>query len=164
MGGLDEWLGANAHWAWLTLGLVLAGLEMLVPGVYLIWLAVAALVTGALTFALDLSPPMQIVDFVFLSLIIAFSAKRMLGERPIKSSDPLMNRRGARLVGETAVVVQAIEHGSGRIRLGDSEWIAHGPDVALGERVRVSGSDGAILLVEPLRLPPPEDLPAPVEG
>ena len=163
MGGLDDWLGANAHWAWLTLGLVLAGLEMLVPGVYLIWLAVAALVTGALTFALDLSPPMQIVDFVFLSLIIAFSAKRVLGERPIKSSDPLMNRRGARLVGETAVVVQAIEHGSGRVKLGDSEWIARGPDIAVGERVRVSGSEGAILLVEPLRLPPPEE-PVAVEG
>jgi membrane protein implicated in regulation of membrane protease activity len=164
MGGLDDWLGANAHWAWLTLGLVLAGLEMLVPGVYLIWLAVAALVTGALTFALDLSPPMQIVDFVFLSLIIAFSAKRVLGERPIKSSDPLMNRRGARLVGETAVVVQTIEHGSGRVKLGDSEWLARGPDIAVGERVRVSGSEGAILLVEPLRLPPPEDAPAPAEG
>jgi membrane protein implicated in regulation of membrane protease activity len=163
MGGFDDWLGANAHWAWLTFGLVLAGLEMLVPGVYLIWLAVAAIITGVLTVALDLSPPMQMIDFVFLSLIIAFSAKRFLRERPIVSSDPLMNRRGARLVGETAVVVQAIEHGSGRIRLGDSEWIARGPDVALGERVRVSGSEGAILLVEPLRLLPPEE-PAPAEG
>jgi membrane protein implicated in regulation of membrane protease activity len=159
-----DWLdGLDPHWVWLTLGLVLAGLEMLVPGVYLIWLAVAAIVTGVLTLALDVSLPLQIVDFVFLSLIIAFSAKRFLGERPIESSDPLMNRRGARLVGETAVVVQAIEHGSGRVKLGDSEWIAHGPNVAAGERVRVSGSDGTILLVEPLRLLP-EQGPAPAEG
>ena len=63
-----------------------------------------------------------------------------------------MNRRGARLVGETATVVQAIEHGSGRVRLGDSEWIARGPAVAAGERVRISGTEGAILLVEPLTL------------
>ena len=40
----------------------------------------------------------------------------------------------------------------GRVKLGDSEWIAHGPDVAVGERVRVKGSEGAILLVEPLAL------------
>ena len=159
-----DWLeGLDAHWIWLTLGLVLAGLEMLVPGVYLIWLAAAAIITGVLTLTLDLSLPMQVVDFVFLSLIIAFSAKRFLGERPIESSDPLMNRRGARLVGETAVVVQAIEHGSGRVKLGDSEWIAHGPNVAVGERVRVSGSDGTILLVEPLRLLPDEGV-APAEG
>ena len=159
-----DWLGGvESHWLWLTLGLVLAGLEMLVPGVYLIWLAVAAIVTGVLTLMFDVSVPLQIVDFVFLSLIIAFSAKRFLGERPIESSDPLMNRRGARLVGETAVVVQTIEHGSGRVKLGDSEWIAHGPNVAVGERVRVSGSDGTILLVEPLRLLPDEDA-APAEG
>jgi membrane protein implicated in regulation of membrane protease activity len=148
-----DWLdGLDAHWVWLTLGLVLAGLEMLLPGVYLIWLAAAAIITGVLTVTLDLSLPFQVIDFVFLSLIIAFSAKRILRDRPIESSDPLMNQRGARLVGETAVVVQAIEHGSGRIKLGDSEWIARGPNVAAGERVRVSGSEGAVLLVEPLNL------------
>jgi membrane protein implicated in regulation of membrane protease activity len=159
-----DWLGGiESHWIWLTLGLVLAGLEMLVPGVYLIWLAAAAIITGVLTLVFEVSLPLQIVDFVFLSLIIAFSAKRFLGERPIESSDPLMNRRGARLVGETALVVQTIEHGSGRVKLGDSEWIAHGPNVAAGERVRVSGSDGAILLVEPLRLLPEEGA-APAES
>jgi membrane protein implicated in regulation of membrane protease activity len=67
-----------------------------------------------------------------------------------------MNRRGARMVGEAATVVQAIEGGSGRVKLGDSEWIAHGPDIAAGERVRIKGSDGAILLVEPFNLLPPE--------
>ena len=148
-----DWLeGLDAHWVWLTLGLVLAGAEMLLPGVYLIWLAAAAIITGVLTLAMDLSLPFQVIDFVFLSLIVAFSAKRFLRDKPIESQDPLMNRRGARLVGETALVVQTIEHGSGRIRLGDSEWIAHGPNVAAGERVRVSGSEGAILLVEPLTL------------
>jgi len=152
MDWLNDWLGANAHWAWLTLGLVLAGLEMLVPGVYLIWLALAAIVTGVLTAAFDLSLPIQIIDFVFLSLILAFSAKRFLRERPIAGADPLMNRRGARLVGETALVVQAIEHGSGRVKLGDGEWIARGSDMAAGERVRISGSEGAVLLVEPIHL------------
>lgn len=148
-----DWLESlNAHWVWLTLGLVLAGLEMLAPGVYLIWLALAAIAVGALTFALDLSLPIQVIDFVFLALILAFSARRFLRDRPIESADPLMNRRGARLVGATAVVVQAIEHGSGRVKLDDMEWIAHGPNVAVGERVRVSGSEGAILLVEPMGL------------
>ncbi len=158
-----DWITGNEHWVWLTLGLVLAGLEMLVPGVYLIWLAVAAIVTGVITYGLDLSLPMQVIDFVSLSMILAFSARRFLRDRPIESSDPLMNRRGARLVGETATVVQAIEHGSGRVKLGDSEWIARGPNVAAGERVRVSGSEGAILLVEPLALLP-DDSSQPAAG
>ena len=148
-----DWLNdLDAHWVWLTLGLVLAGLEMLVPGVYLIWLAVAAIITGVLTGLFDLSLPMQVIDFVFLALILAFSAKRFLRDKPIESADPLMNRRGARMVGETALVVQAIEHGSGRVHFGDGDWIARGPDGAAGERVRIVGSDGASLLVEPLTL------------
>jgi membrane protein implicated in regulation of membrane protease activity len=144
--------GIEAHWLWLTLGVVLAALEMLVPGVYLLWLGLAAIVTGLLTMALDLSDPIQVIDFVSLSLIAAFSARRFLAEKPIASADPLMNRRGARLVGETAVITQTIEHGAGRIRLGDSEWIAHGPDLAAGERVRIIGHASSVLLVEPLTL------------
>ena len=117
-----DWLGGlDAYWIWLTLGLVLAGLEMLIPGVYLIWLAIAAFITGAVTMVLDISLPLQVIDFVFLSLIAAFSARRFLGERGIPSVDPLMNRRGARLVGEIATVCEAIEAGSGRIHYGDSD-------------------------------------------
>jgi membrane protein implicated in regulation of membrane protease activity len=152
-----DWLGGlEAHWIWLTIGVLLAGLEMLVPGVYLVWLGIAAIITGVLTGLLHLSLPAQVIDFVFLSLIIAFSARRFLRESPIVGADPLMNRRVARMLGQTAVVVQAIEHGSGRVHFGDSEWIASGPDVAVGERVRITGSDGATLLVEPVALLPNE--------
>lgn len=145
MDGLE---GFDAHWIWIAIGLILAALEMLVPGVYLIWLAVAAVITGVLTLGLGLGFPSQIVIFVFLSLIAAFSARRMLRDSPIESSDPLLNRRGSRLVGETAIVTQALDGGSGRIKYGDSEWIARGPDMGIGTRVRIIGSDGAVLQVE----------------
>ena len=39
---------------------------------------------------------------------------------------------------------------TGRVRLGDSEWLAKGPDAEPGTRMRVSGHDGAVLLVEHL--------------
>ena len=156
--------GVEHYWIWLILGLLLALLEMLVPGVYLIWLAAAALVIAAITFVSGPPLAIQVIAFVSLALVFAFSAKRWLRDRPIESSDPLLNNRGGRLVGETALVTAAIESGSGRVRVGDSEWIARGPDVAAGERVRIAGSSGAELLVEPLTLlsdegtqPPKED-------
>ncbi|MBT8390092.1 MAG: NfeD family protein [Altererythrobacter sp.] len=149
MNGLE---GFDAHWVWIAIGLILAALEMLVPGVYLIWLAIAAIITGLLTLGIGLGLPAQIVVFVSLSLIAAFSAKRFLRDSPIESSDPLLNQRGTRLIGENALVTQAIDGGSGRVKYGDSEWIARGPDIAEGERVRITGSDGAILMVEPLNL------------
>lgn len=144
--------GIEMPWIWLGIGLLLAALEIVVPGVYLIWLAVAAIATGAIAFVFDLGVPFQIINFVFLSLIAAFSAKRFLRDRPIVSSDPLLNKRGGRMIGETAVVTQAFDGGTGRVRHGDSEWLARGPDIAVGERVRITGSDGSLLLVEPLNL------------
>jgi len=141
------------HWVWVTLGLLLAALEILVPGVYLIWLAVAAVITGLLTFAFDIGLAMQVVVFASLSMISVFSARRYLRESPIESSDPLLNHRAARMVGETALVTQAFDGGTGRVRHGDSEWLARGPDLDVGVRVRIIGNDGTILLVEPLEQP-----------
>ena len=151
--------GIEHYWIWLILGLALALLEMLVPGVYLIWLAAAALVIAAITFVSGPPLAIQVIAFVSLALVFAFSAKRWLRERPIESTDPLLNNRGGRLVGETALVTASIESGSGRVRVGDGEWIARGPDVAAGERVRITGSNGAELLVEPLVLLADEDKP-----
>ncbi|WP_427963692.1 NfeD family protein [Altererythrobacter sp.] len=155
---MDDFGSFDPHWVWIAIGLVLAALEMLVPGVYLIWLAVAAIITGLLTLGLDLGLPAQVVIFVSLSLIAAFSAKRFLRDTPIESADPLLNRRGSRLVGETALVTQALDGGTGRVKLGDSEWLARGPDMDVGARVRITGSDGAILIVEAIEaaLPPPQ--------
>lgn len=148
--------GIEPHWLWIAAGLVLAGLEMLVPGVYLIWLALAAIVTGVLVLAAEPSVPMQIVSFVSLSLIFAFSTRRFYRDTPIASSDPLMNQRAARLVGQTATVTQAITHGEGRVRIADGEWLASGPDCPAGTRVRIAGVSGACLTVEALELPGPQ--------
>jgi membrane protein implicated in regulation of membrane protease activity len=61
-----------------------------------------------------------------------------------------MNDRGGRLVGEIVVVTSAIEEGSaGKVRCGDSEWLAKGPPAAIGARLRVTGHQGAVLIVEP---------------
>lgn len=146
-----DWLDSlEPYWIWASIGLVLAALEMIVPGVYLIWLAVAAIITGALTFGLGLSLGSQVVIFASISFIAVFSARRFLRETPIESSDPLMNQRGHRLIGETALVTQAFDGGTGRIKHGDSEWLARGPDLDVGARVRIVGSDGAILQVAPV--------------
>lgn len=146
-----EWLESlDQHWFWLALGLLLAAAEIAVPGVFLIWLAMAAIVTGLLTWVLPIGLPVQIVIFAVLAIVSVFTGRRYLRSHPIEGADPLMNQRAARLVGETAIVTQAIEGGSGRVRLGDSEWLARGPDTLLGVRVRIAGAEGVVLLVEPV--------------
>ena len=146
-----EWFEAlDAHWHWLAIGLLLAAAEMAIPGVFLIWLAGAALVTGLLAWLMPLGIAMQVVIFAALAIVAVFTGKRYLAANPIEGADPKMNDRGARLVGETVVVTHAIDGGSGRVRQGDSEWLAKGPDAEPGTRMRVAGHDGVVLLVEHL--------------
>ena len=146
-----DWLSnLDPHWSWLAIGLLLAAAEMAVPGVFLIWMAGAAIITGVVTWFVPIGLPVQVVLFAVLAIVFVFAGKRWLRRNPIKAADPKMNDRGARLVGEIVVVTHAIDGGMGRVRQGDGEWLARGPDAEPGTRMRVSGHDGAVLLVEHL--------------
>jgi len=146
-----DWLESlDAPYAWLALGLALAVAEIVIPGVFLIWLAGAALIVGLLTWFVPIGIPLQVVIFAALAIVAVFMGKRYLRANPVVPADPLMNDRGGRLVGEVVTVVSAIEEGStGRVRHGDSEWLAKGPATEPGARMRVTGHQGSILVVEP---------------
>lgn len=147
---MDTLNSLEPHYTWLAIGLILAAAEMAIPGVFLIWMAGAALITGFVTWLVPIGLPLQIVLFAFLAIIAVFSGKRYVRDNPITEADPLMNRRADRVVGEVVTVTQAIDGGTGKVKLGDGEWLAKGADAAPGTRVRVTGHDGVVLTVEPL--------------
>jgi len=136
--------------AWLIAAVVLGCAELFVPGVFLIFLAAAAAITGAFLLLFpELPVPAQLVSFAAWSAITVLIGRRWYGEYRPESSDPLLNDRVARLLGETVSVVQAIDGGVGRVRVGDGEWIARGADAPVGARVRVVGVADGALKVEP---------------
>ena len=149
--------GIEPHWLWLIVGALLAIAELMVPGVFLVWLAAAAALTGLATLLFGIGPPFQFLLFCLFSLASVYFGRRWYSANPVESSDPLLNDRAARLVGETVVVVAAIENGRGRVAVGDSVWPARGADAAVGARVKVVGADGTCLRVEPLSIAPSED-------
>jgi hypothetical protein len=70
--------------------------------------------------------------------------------RVSRSDMPDLNRRGAELVGQKVLVVEAIAPGSrGAVRAADTVWSAEGCEAAPGTRVRISGVKGTVLIVEP---------------
>lgn len=135
---------------WLVIGVALCAAEMIVPGVFLMWLGIAALLTGVATFLLPIGIAMQLGLFALLSLGCVFFGRRWSGSNVIPSEDPLLNDRLGRMIGQTVVVVAAMEDGEGRVRVGDSEWPAHGPDLPVGARARITGSRNNVLVIEAL--------------
>ena len=61
------------------------------------------------------------------------------------------HRTGERQIGQVMTLTDAIRDGSGKAVLGNRRWALRGPDVPAGTRVRVTGVDGSVLIVD--RLP-----------
>lgn len=141
--------GLADHWWWLLAAAILAILEVLVPGIFLVWMALAAALTGVAVWAFDLSFAVQLSLFALLAFAAVLGGRRVYDRNPVPSSDPNLNDRAARLIGQTVTVVNAIHQGEGRVKVGDSVWSAKGPDAEVGSQVRVTGADGNCLSVEP---------------
>ncbi|ASY58192.1 NfeD family protein [Sinorhizobium sp. CCBAU 05631] len=138
-------------WNWWVLGLLLLAAEVILPGVFLVWIALAALLTGVLSLLLwDTALwvwEVQLVTFSLLALVSVVIGRRFVVSSS-ESDEPLLNRRGESLVGRTAVLEQPIAEGRGRVRLDDTTWLVEGPDLPAGTRVRIVASSGRQLTVE----------------
>lgn len=139
---------ALGPWSWLVLGAVLFGLELLAPGVFLMWLGLAALLVGLASFAVDWSWQAQVVAFVVCALAAVPVWRRIsIAQRGVEP-EGFLNRRSEAFVGRVFTLEKPIVDGAGTVRIGDTIWRVTGPDLAAGSRVRVVRAEGALLTVE----------------
>lgn len=131
---------------WVVAGLALLIAEMLLPGVFMMWLGLAACGAGLLTFAFQFGFEAQVVSFGILAAITLSIGLRVRRPRQVVHTE----REG--LIGRpaTALVFQGRD---GRVRLGDSDWAARvPPDIPPpdpGARLRVARVEGTVLIVRP---------------
>ena len=147
---LIEFIAANLPWSWIVAGLVLLALELVVPGGILLWMGISGIVTGLMLVFQPIGWPLQWLIFGVLSLVSITVWLRYNRSRPTPTDRPYLNRRTDQLIGQEAVLEQPIVQGFGRVALGDTVWRVSGPDLPLGSRVRITGSSGAVLVVEPV--------------
>lgn len=146
MPGLDM----LTHWHWGVLALVLVIAEMLMPGVFLLWVGIAAALVALLLVAWPSMPfELQLLVFALASIgsIVAWKAWRR--RHPEVSEQPHLNVRGQQYVGRVFTLESAIVNGEGKVRVGDSVWKVSGGDLPAGTAVRVVDVDGIVMRVEP---------------
>jgi membrane protein implicated in regulation of membrane protease activity len=145
---MEGLLADLGQWVWWIVAVVLGILELLVPGVFFIWLAASAAVVGALLFLFPLPLTLQLALFAALSVLGVWASRRWLRRHPIISDRPLLNQREQSYVGRCFTLEQAIINGRGKLKIGDSLWLASGPDLPAGASVRVVGVADGVLSVE----------------
>ncbi|GGD19088.1 NfeD family protein [Pyruvatibacter mobilis] len=140
-------------WGWFVLAIALIAAEVVLPTTHMLWPAAGAVVTGMLVLVLgDPFPAWQVAAFAVFTVIAAMIGPRYLKSTYAASEHPELNKRGARATGQTATVVEAFTGGRGKVRLGDTQWLARsadGSDLAAGARVEVVESRGTELVVKP---------------
>jgi inner membrane protein len=130
-------------------GLVLMAIEAVAPGVFMMWLGLAALIVGALAFAFPAGWQTQIVAFALIALAMV-PLWRHFARRALHSHDnQYLNRRTKELVGQLVTLEKPIIDGFGTIKLGDTVWRVEGPELPAGTRVQIEHADGARLRVKP---------------
>lgn len=131
---------------WIIGGVVLAALELLAPGFFLIWVGLAALGTGLLTSLLALTSEWSFVAFIGLAGALVGGVARRLRARKLVDT---VNAPSAGLIGRTCIA-EAFRGEEGRVTLGDGVWPARTTDATVpvtGDALRVIGLDGTTLLV-----------------
>ena len=142
-----DFIAAYGPWSWIVAGIVLLALEVVGAGGILLWMGVAGIVTGLIVLIRPIDWPLQWLVFGVLSLVAIVLWLRWQRGRKQQSDRPYLNRRADRFTGQVAMLEEPIVDGFGRLVLDDTVWRVAGPNLPAGQRVRITGNNGAVLNV-----------------
>jgi membrane protein implicated in regulation of membrane protease activity len=147
---LIDYLTTLGNWHWLILAAIFFVLELMVPGAFMLWLGISAMLVGIISFFVLWSWQYQLIAFAVFAIISIPLWRRVSGrvEKPV--DQPFLNRRPEAFIGREFTLEKPIVAGSGTVRIDDTIWRLSGPDCAGGSRVKVVRADAATLVVEPV--------------
>ncbi|TAN08425.1 MAG: NfeD family protein [Rhodanobacteraceae bacterium] len=144
-------LGVAMHYWWWVLALLLIAGEVMAPGVFLLWIGIAAAAMGIVTWVIPgLGVLVQAVSFIALAVVSCVVYWKWLRPRLARHDDPAartLSRRAEQMVGRRYVLSEPIINGRGKAHVADGQWLVEGPDLPRGAEVEVVAVDGALLKV-----------------
>ena len=146
---MDQFVPLLGTWFWWVAAGLFLFLELMAPGIFFIWLAIAAAATGAVDVFLGLDWKGELLLFAAFGLAAIFVGRPLLRRKHVLDSDrPNLNQRMYDYVGKSYVLSQPIAGGRGRLKIDDTIWDVLGPDLPQGTHVKITGVDGLRLTVE----------------
>jgi inner membrane protein len=135
-------------WFWWIVAGALLLLELMTPGVFAMWLALAAVSVGITDYFVDLSWQLELMAFAGFSLVYVYLARPWYSKTNLQNSDqPNLNQRIYAFVGKSFVLAEPIVNGQGKLDIEGTRWDVLGPNLAKGVTVRVTAVEGMKLRV-----------------
>jgi nodulation efficiency protein D len=144
-----EWFVNWSIWHWLILGFVLLIAEIAMPGVFLLWWGLAAIVVaGIMKLFLDLPLSSLAVIYAIIAMILSVIWWRYQhGKDQADQSNRALNQRNHAMIGSRGKVLEIAENGIGRGAFGDTTWRIKGHGLSVNDIIEVTGVDGITLNV-----------------
>lgn len=144
-----EWLAENWWALWLTAFLGFAVVEMLTLDLFFIMLGGGAL-AGLVADLAGADLWLEIVVFCVVSLLM-IGVVRPVALKHLRRGPADQRSNVERLIGESALVMEAVSANGGRVKIGGEVWSARSVTgiLAPGEHAVVSAIDGATAVVVP---------------
>lgn len=145
-----EWFSTWSLWHWLILGFVLLIAELVIPGVFLLWWGLAAIViAGVMALIPSLSLTVLAISYAILAIILSVSWwKYQHGQDKSDQLHSSLNQRDHAMLGTRGTVQDIAANGIGRGHFGDTTWRIQGTDLQVGDLVEVYQVDGITLKVK----------------
>lgn len=143
---MQQFLPFLGGWTWWVIAGIFLFIELMLPGVFFMWLGLAAALIGLIDIFADLSWQIELALFaVFSVLLVLFVRPRVKFQEGETNN---LNRRMYDYVGRTYVLDEPIVNGRGKVKIDDTLWTVSGADRGKGEWVKVTAVDGTRLIVE----------------
>lgn len=142
-----EWL---FNWTgWLIFGFALLILELILPGVFIMWWGFSAvIISGIVAFLPELPQGWQATIFAVIAIIFSLIWWKYQHSRDVQEdAQSQLNSREHSMLGAKGVVVEIFDNGIARGKFGDTTWRMMGENLKLGETVKVKQVDGITLKV-----------------
>ena len=144
-----EWFVNWSIWHWLILGFVLLIAEIAMPGVFLLWWGLAAIVVAGI---MKLFPALPLSALVVIYAIIAIILsviwwRYQHSKDQTDQSQSVLNQRDHAMIGARGKVLEMAENGIGRGAFGDTTWRIKGHGLSVNDLIEVTGVNSITLNV-----------------
>lgn len=139
---------------WIIAGLALSLLELIVPGVYLIWFGFAAFIVGIAVYFVPLEFTTQLIIFAIASGVFAVIGvavyRYVFNKAQVPAEYKNLNNTAEQYVGQLVTVAEDAVDNRTKVKIGDTYWLASCQKAfKQGDTAKVVGvKDSLILIIE----------------
>ena len=134
---------------WFLVGLGLLLLELVLPGLVILFFGAGAWVTALVCAITDLSLNWQILIFLVASMLGLVLLRKYLKKRFFSRSDKEIDDQLEEFIGRKALAIHDFKDGSGKVEFKGTQWTARSSEtVSKGDWVIIRSKDSLTFNVE----------------